>query len=55
MDLESVELALTTLLEKLIMFGAKVVRHGRYITFQHAKVAILRSLFDNILRLIDEL
>ncbi len=35
--------------------GAKVVRHGRYITFQLAEVAIPRSLFANILRLIDGL
>ncbi len=45
----------TTLREKLIKIGAKVVRHGRYITFQHAEVAIPRSLFANILRLIDGL
>ncbi len=32
-----------------------VVRHGRYITFQLAEVAIPRSLFANILRLIDGL
>ncbi len=43
----------TTLREKLIKIGAKVVRHGRYITFQLAEVAIPRSLFANILRLID--
>ncbi len=41
--------------EKLIKIGAKVVRHGRYITFQLAEVAIARSLFANILRLIDGL
>ena len=29
--------------------GAKIVRHGRYITFQLAEVAIPRSLFANIL------
>ena len=44
-----------TLCEKLIKIGAKVVRHGRYITFQLAEVAIPRSLFANILRLIDGL
>ncbi len=33
-------------------FGAKVVRHGRYITFQMAEVAIPRTLFVEILRLI---
>ncbi len=32
--------SLTTLREKLIKIGAKVVRHGRYITFQLAEVAI---------------
>ncbi len=43
----------TTLREKLIKIGAKVVRHGRYITFQMAEVAIPRPLFAEILRLID--
>ncbi len=47
--------SLTTLRNKLIKIGAKVVRHGRYITFQLAEVAIPRSLFANILRLIDGL
>ncbi len=46
---------MTTLRDKLIKFGAKVVRHGRYITFQLAEVASPRSLFANILRLIDGL
>ena len=35
--------------------GAKVVRHGRYVTFQLAEVAVPRHLFSNILRLIDGL
>jgi len=47
--------SLTTLREKLIKIGAKIVRHGRYITFQLAEVAIPRSLFVNILRWIDGL
>ncbi len=47
--------SLTTLREKLIKIGAKVVRHGRYVTFQLAKVAIPRRLFAGILRLIDGL
>ena len=47
--------SLTTLREKLNKIGAKVVRHGRYITFQLAEVAIPKSLFANILRLIDGL
>ncbi len=47
--------SLTTLREKLIKIGAKVVRHRRYITFQLAEVAIPRALFAEILRLIDRL
>ena len=47
--------SLTTLREKLIKIGAKVVRHGRYITFQLAEVAIPRTLFAEILGLIDGL
>ena len=47
--------SLTTLREKLVKIGAKVVRHGRYITFQLAEIAIPRRLFAEILRLIDGL
>ncbi len=47
--------SLTTRHEKLIKIGAKVVRDGRYVTFQFAKVAIPRRLFAAILRLIDGL
>ena len=47
--------SLTTLREKLINIGTKVVRHGRYITFQLAEVAVSRALFDEILRLISGL
>jgi len=39
----------------LVKIGAKVVRHGRYITFQMAEVAIPRPLFAEILHLIDGL
>ena len=46
---------LTTLREKLVKIGAKVVRHGRYVTFQLAEVAVPRELFRNILGLIDDL
>ena len=45
----------TTLRETLIKIAAKVVRHGRYITFQMPEVAILRTLFVEIPRLIDGL
>ncbi len=47
--------SLTTLREKLIKIGAKMVRYGRYITFQLAEVAIPKSLFAEILHLIDGL
>jgi len=41
--------SLTTLREKLIKIGAKVVRHARYVTFQMAEVAVPRQLFRAIL------
>ncbi len=47
--------SMTTLHNKLIKIGARVVRHGRYITFQLAEVAIPKALFAQILRLIDRL
>ena len=45
--------SLSTLRGKLIKIGAKVVSHGRYVTFQMAEVAVPRKLFGEILRLID--
>ncbi len=45
--------SLTTLREKLVKIGAKVVRHGRYVTFQLAEVAVSRDLFRKVLSLID--
>ena len=47
--------SLTSLKEKLIKIGAKLVSHGRYAAFQMAEVAIPRSLFAEILQLIGEL
>lgn len=47
--------SLTSLREKLIKIGAKVVSHGRYIAFQMAEVAVSRRLFGDILRLIGTL
>ncbi len=47
--------SMTTLREKLIKIGAKVVPHGRYVTFQLAEVAIPRRLIAEILRLINGL
>ena len=46
------EWSLTSLREKLIKIGAKIVNHGRYVAFQMAEVAIPRHLFAAILRLI---
>jgi hypothetical protein len=46
---------LTTLREKLIKIGAKVIRHARYITFQLAEVAVPGKLFEVILQRIDRL
>src|SRR5262249_36626541 len=40
---------LTTLREKLIKIGAKVVRHSKYVLFQLAEVAVPRKLFARIL------
>jgi hypothetical protein len=46
---------LTTLREKLIKIGAKVVRHSRKIVFQMAEVAVPRELFRSILQAIERL
>ena len=35
--------------------GARIVRHGRYVVFQLAEVAVPRALFAEILRRIDGL
>ena len=41
--------------EKLIKIGAKVISHGRYVTFQMAEVAVSRQMFQEILSLIARL
>jgi hypothetical protein len=46
---------LTTLREKLIKIGAKVVAHAKYLTFQLAEVAVPRNLFARILERIARL
>ena len=46
---------LTTLREKLIKIGAKVVRHAKYVLFQLAEVAVPRKLFARILDRISRL
>jgi hypothetical protein len=49
------EWSLSSLKEKLIKIGAKVISHGRTVAFQMAEVAISRQMFQEILRLIAEL
>jgi hypothetical protein len=52
---EVAQWSLTTLRERLIKIGARIVRHGRYVVFQLAEVAVPRALFAAILRRIDRL
>jgi len=47
--------SLTSLREKLIKIGAKVVSHGRYVTFQMAEVTVSQLMFRDILMLIARL
>jgi hypothetical protein len=47
--------SLTSLREKLIKIGAKVVSHGRYVIFQMAEVAVPQKMFQEILMLIARL
>src|SRR5215213_8651446 len=47
--------SLTSLREKVVKIGAKVVAHARYTVFQMAEVAVPRQLFRRILDLIDDL
>jgi hypothetical protein len=46
---------LTSLREKLIKVGAKVVSHGRYVTFQMAEVTVSRQMIADIVALIARL
>ena len=48
-------MSLTSLREKLIKIDAKVISHGRYVTFQLAEVAVSRQMFTEILSLIAQL
>ena len=40
---------MTTLRDRLIKIGAKIVRHGRSITFQMTEVIVSRGLFQQVL------
>jgi hypothetical protein len=46
---------LTSLREKLVKIGAKVISYGRDVTFQLAEVAVSRQMFQDILSLIARL
>ena len=47
--------SLTSLREKLIKIGSKVVSHWRYVTFQTAELAVSRHMFAKVLSLIARL
>jgi DDE family transposase len=47
--------SLTTLREKVVKIGAKVIAHARYTEFQMAEVVVPRDLFRRILDLIEDL
>ena len=47
--------SLTSLREKLVKIGAKIVAHSRYVTFQMAEVAVPGDMFAEILGLIAQL
>jgi hypothetical protein len=47
--------SLTTLREKVVKIGAKVITHARYTVFQMAEVAVPRDLFRRILEMIEDL
>ena len=46
---EVAQWSLSTLRDRLVKIGAKIVRHGRSITFQLAEVMVPRALFQKIL------
>src|SRR5919206_818954 len=47
--------SLTTLREKVVKIGAKVIAHARSTVFQMAEVAVPRNLFRRILEMIEDL
>jgi hypothetical protein len=46
---EIAQWSMSTLRERLVKIGAKIVRHGRSITFQMAEVMVPRALFQKIM------
>ena len=47
---EMAQWSLTTLRERLVKIGAKLVRHARQLVFQMAEVAVPKELFAQILQ-----
>ena len=47
--------SLSTLREKVVKIGAKMITHARSTVFRMAEVAVPRDLFGRILELIEEL
>ena len=47
--------SMTTLRDRLVQIGARIVRHGRSVTFQMAEVMVPRALFGQILAAISAL
>jgi hypothetical protein len=47
--------SLTSLREKVVKIGAKVIAHARYTVFQMAEVRLPRDLFGRVLEMIDSL
>ena len=54
-NVDTIAMDLKVSWEMSVKIGAKVVRHGRYVTFQLAEVAVSKILFQKILALIDDL
>jgi hypothetical protein len=52
---EVAQWSMTTLRERLVKIGARLVRHARSVTFQMAEVVVPRSLFQQILAAITAL
>ena len=48
-------MSLTTLRERVVKIGARVIAHARYTVFQMAEVAVPRALFGGILAMIHDL
>ncbi len=46
---EATRWSMTTLRERLVKIGARIVRHGRSVIFQMAEVMVPRGMFREIL------